>query len=52
MVARSGDGPTSPSAAGSVNEAPPPFSWSSVAGEFLQEHWQKLILCLAVLLIV
>ena len=31
---------------------PPPLSWSSFAGEFLQEHWQKLILCLAVLLIV
>ncbi len=31
---------------------PPPFSWSGFAGEFLQEHWQKLILCLAVLLIV
>ena len=26
------------------------LSWSSIAGEFLQEHWQKLILCLAVLL--
>lgn len=36
----------------SVNAAPTPISWSSVAGEFLQEHWQKLILCLAVLLIV
>lgn len=32
--------------------ARPAFSWSSVAGEFLEEHWQKLILCLAVLLIV
>ncbi|HKI21312.1 MAG TPA: tetratricopeptide repeat protein, partial [Isosphaeraceae bacterium] len=31
---------------------PPPLSWSSFTGEFLQEHWQKLILCLAVLLIV
>ncbi len=30
----------------------PRISWSSVAGEFLQEHWQKLISCLAVLLIV
>ena len=28
------------------------ISWSSVAGEFLLEHWQKLILCMAVLLIV
>ena len=28
------------------------LSWSSVAGEFLLEHWQKLILCMAVLLIV
>jgi tetratricopeptide (TPR) repeat protein len=35
-----------------VRVAPPPISWSSIAGEFLQEHWQKLILCLAVLLIV
>ncbi|MGZ3301557.1 MAG: hypothetical protein ACXWO3_11965, partial [Isosphaeraceae bacterium] len=26
------------------------LSWSSVGGEFLLEHWQKLILCLAVLL--
>src|SRR6185312_6736948 len=33
--------------------APPPrWSWSSFAAEFLEEHWQKLILCLAVLLIV
>jgi len=32
--------------------SPPPLSWSSFTGEFLQEHWQKLILCLAVLLIV
>lgn len=30
----------------------PVLSWKSVAGEFLEEHWQKLILCLAVLLIV
>src|SRR5437870_12276963 len=28
------------------------MSWSAIAGEFLKEHWQKLILCLAVLLIV
>jgi hypothetical protein len=28
------------------------MSWSAIAGEFLQEHWQKLILCLGVLLIV
>ncbi len=35
-----------------IAEPPPPFSWSGFAGEFLQEHWQKLILCLAVLLIV
>ncbi len=28
------------------------LSWSSVAGEFLEDHWQKLILSLAVLLIV
>jgi tetratricopeptide (TPR) repeat protein len=31
---------------------PPHFSWPGFAGEFLLEHWQKLILCLAVLLIV
>jgi tetratricopeptide (TPR) repeat protein len=31
---------------------PPPLSWSSFAGAFLEEHWQKLILGLAVLLIV
>src|SRR5262249_57042993 len=37
---------------GRVADPPPPLSWSSIAGEFLQEHWQKLILCLAVLLIV
>ncbi len=30
----------------------PRVAWSSVAAEFLQDHWQKLILCLAVLLIV
>ncbi|MGC8639119.1 MAG: hypothetical protein ACP5XB_04490 [Isosphaeraceae bacterium] len=35
-----------------IRLAPSPLSWSSIAGEFLQEHWQKLILCLAVLLIV
>ena len=32
--------------------ATPGVSWSSVAGEFLEEHWQKLISALAVLLIV
>ncbi len=31
---------------------PPPISWSSFAGEFLKEHSQELLLCLAVLLIV
>jgi tetratricopeptide (TPR) repeat protein len=30
----------------------PGLSWGAFAGEFLQDHWQKLILCLAVLLIV
>ncbi len=35
-----------------VEPPKPRLSWSNVAGEFLQEHWQKLILCLAVLLIV
>ncbi len=39
-------------ASASIAEPPPPFSWSSFAAEFLEEHWQKLILCLAVLLIV
>ena len=31
---------------------PERLSWRSVANEFLEEHWQKLLLCLAVLLIV
>ncbi len=39
--------PTSPTV-----KAEPTVAWSDVAGEFLQDHWQKLILCLAVLLIV
>lgn len=30
----------------------PAFSMAAIAGEFVKEHWQKLILCLAVLLIV
>jgi tetratricopeptide (TPR) repeat protein len=34
-----------------VPEAPA-IRWSSIAAEFLEEHWQKLILSLAVLLIV
>src|SRR5438045_3866296 len=33
-------------------EPPEAMSWSAIAGEFLKEHWQKLILCLGVLLIV
>jgi tetratricopeptide (TPR) repeat protein len=44
-----------PSAAAPHGDAPfvsPNVSWSSFTGEFLLEHWQKLILCLAVLLIV
>jgi tetratricopeptide (TPR) repeat protein len=28
------------------------WSWKSFSGEFLKEHWQKLILCVAVLFIV
>ena len=32
--------------------AEPVLTWSSIAGEFLKEHWMKLILCLAGLLIV
>ena len=49
----SGAGTISPEVLSGVHEPPPPaLSWSSVAGEFLQVHWQKLILCLAVLLIV
>jgi tetratricopeptide (TPR) repeat protein len=35
-----------------VAPAQRPPSWSSIAAEFVEEHWQKLILCLAVLLIV
>jgi hypothetical protein len=43
------DGPE----AASAPPAPlPSLSWKTIAGEFLEEHWQKLILCLAVLLIV
>jgi tetratricopeptide (TPR) repeat protein len=37
---------------GAFDAPPPRWSWSSFAAEFLEEHWQKLILCLAVLLIV
>ncbi|HZW33100.1 MAG TPA: hypothetical protein VFF52_20455, partial [Isosphaeraceae bacterium] len=48
----SADAPATATPGGRVAEPPPPLSWSSIAGEFLQEHWQKLILCLAVLLIV
>ncbi len=48
--APSGHGATSGTAVGIIE--PPSFSWAAFAGEFLQEHWQKLILCLAVLLIV
>jgi hypothetical protein len=40
------------STAGALDAPPPRWSWSSFAAEFLEEHWQKLILCLAVLLIV
>jgi tetratricopeptide (TPR) repeat protein len=47
QTGESGRGP----AAGELT-VPPRWSWSSFAGEFLEEHWQKLILCLAVLLIV
>jgi tetratricopeptide (TPR) repeat protein len=48
--ASGGHGTTSEAGVGMIE--PPRFSWSAFAGEFLQEHWQKLILCLAVLLIV
>ncbi|MGA7495179.1 MAG: hypothetical protein WBX00_00455, partial [Isosphaeraceae bacterium] len=49
----SGDGAISPDVlSGQHESSPPSLSWSSVGGEFLLEHWQKLILCLAVLLIV
>ena len=41
-----------PAAAQPVAPVEPGLSWASVTGEFLQDHWQKLILCLAVLLIV
>jgi tetratricopeptide (TPR) repeat protein len=44
--------PTATDALGSEAVGPSRPSWASVSGEFLQEHWQKLILCLAVLLIV
>ena len=48
----SADGRATGQSQADIAEPPPPFSWSGFAGEFLQEHWQKLILCLAVLLIV
>ena len=49
----SSDGAISPDVLSGQHElTPPSLSWSSVGGEFLLEHWQKLILCLAVLLIV
>ncbi len=35
-----------------VRSQPHSWSWKSFSGEFLQEHWQKLILCVAVLFIV
>jgi hypothetical protein len=46
--------PSSPPAPRSapVPRLEPALSWSTIAGEFLQDHWQKLFLCLAVLLIV
>ena len=48
-----GDGPIAADVLTARHEpSQPSLSWSSVAGEFLQDHWQKLILCLAVLLIV
>jgi hypothetical protein len=44
--------PTPPPAAPAPEPSPTRLGWSDVAGEFLLDHWQKLILCLAVLLIV
>ena len=44
--------PEDPSSIEGLDAPPPRWSWSSFAAEFLEEHWQKLILCLAVLLIV
>jgi len=44
--------PAPAAAVATPQPATPRLSWSSVAGEFLEDHWQKLILCLAVLLIV
>lgn len=44
--------PSNPPVPSTVPASEPPWSWSSIAAEFLEEHWQKLILCLAVLLIV
>jgi hypothetical protein len=47
------DGAIAPEVLSGKQESPSSsLSWSSVAGEFLLVHWQKLILCLAVLLIV
>ena len=47
--------PRRPAPPGACRESPDrlqPISWSSFAGEFLKEHAQELLLCLAVLLIV
>ena len=41
-----------PAARGRSRRAAALISWSSFAGEFLKEHSQELLLCLAVLLIV
>ena len=41
-----------PPRAEATPEPPPRWRWSTIAGEFLEDHWQKLILSLAVLLIV
>jgi tetratricopeptide (TPR) repeat protein len=41
-----------PSVASTKSVASRVWSWQSFSGEFLKEHWQKLILCVAVLFIV
>ena len=43
---------SAPMAVREVAAPQPPISWSSFTGEFLKEHSQELLLCLAVLLIV
>ena len=51
-VAGAVDGVDDPAKAAAAGDEAGLLAEKAVAGEFLQDHWQKLILCLAVLLIV